>query len=222
MRLHDYLHQILPVLVALIATSIGFAAGLTDSLKSSDSASVKKPVIISNSKYWSTWFEDRQRSPITTIVLHASFDPKHPDDLTYRRLRKVWDRYHAAPHFAIEPNGRIIEVVPVTEAAKHAQHAKPNHNPFSIGIELIHVWNGEGSERIAYPEAQLKACGELVRWLRAQYSIVNVVSHRAISTNGKKDPNMTPDEWKIAADSTVFPDPWPRTETGWLPSPKDR
>ncbi|MDK9700924.1 MAG: N-acetylmuramoyl-L-alanine amidase [bacterium] len=183
---------------------------------------VVKPEIVSTSKNWSKFFEDRKGMPITTIVLHASFDPKHPEDLTYRRMKKIWDRYHASVHFVIEPSGRIIEMVPVTEAAIHATRAKPNHNPFSIGIELLHVWNGEGSERRAYSLKQLAACRQLIQWLKSEHSISKVISHRAIAKNGKKDPNMTPEEWKVASDEAPFPDPWPRSEKSWMPDPKDR
>ncbi len=209
------------VLLLVCATG-SFASGVPDSLTHSDSLIVTKPEIVSNSKNWSKYCDDRKGMPITTIVLHASFDPKHPEDLTYRRLHKIWDRYHASANFVIEPDGCIIEMVPVTEAARHALYSKPNHNPFSIGIELLHVWNGEGSERIPYSIRQLESCRTLVKWLRTQFAITTVTSHRAISTNGKKDPNMTPDEWKIAADNTTFPDPWPRTESSWEPDPKDR
>ena len=202
--------------VLLVSVASSFAAGVPDSL------AIAKPEIVSNSKNWSKFFDDRKGIPITTIVLHASFDPKHPEDLSYRRLHKIWDRYHASANYVIEPSGRIIEMVPVTEAARHALYSKPNHNPFSIGIELLHVWNGEGGERVAYPKKQLASCAVLVKWLRSQYAITTVISHRAISTNGKKDPNMTPDEWRTVTGDVPFPDPWPRDETSWQPDPKDR
>lgn len=185
--------------------------------------SIPKPPIVSNPKLWSKFFSDRLHTPITSIVLHSTFDPKHSHDLRYVRIKRIYDRYRVSAHFVIEPSGKIIELVPVTEAAKHATKCIPkDYNLFSIGIELLHIWNGEGSERKPYSKKQLEACGQLVRWLKSNYSIQTVTSHRAISTIGKKDPNMTPEEWSIASNGAPFPDPWPREEASWQPSPNDR
>ncbi|MCX7836093.1 MAG: N-acetylmuramoyl-L-alanine amidase [bacterium] len=210
------MHLIYPFVIFVFAL-------IQPSISQSQTDSVSKPPIVSNPKFWSKHFIDRQGYPITSIVLHSSFDPKHSYDLRYARIKKVFDRYRVSAHYIIEPNGKIIEMVPITEAAKHATKCKPrDYNLFSIGIELLHVWNGEGSERRAYSLKQLEACRALVRWLKSFLPIQTVVSHRSISNIGKKDPNMTPEEWAIAADGAPFPDPWPRNESSWQPSIQDR
>lgn len=89
-------------------------------------------------------------------------------------------------HFFIRRNGAIIQFVSTDARAWHAGvshfEGRERCNDFSIGIEM------EGSDFIAYTEAQYKTLQELVPALRHRHPLKAVRGHEHIAPGRKTDP----------------------------------
>jgi AmpD protein len=89
-------------------------------------------------------------------------------------------------HFVIDRTGHITQFVSCDARAWHAgvsQHAgREQCNDFSIGIEL------EGTDTLAYTEAQYNALAALTQCLRARYPLTAVRGHCDIAPGRKTDP----------------------------------
>jgi N-acetylmuramoyl-L-alanine amidase len=109
-----------------------------------------------------------------------------------------------AAHFVVGRDGTIVQAVPLDKIAHHAGFGDTSHgayygvtdesrddkkgttpigswasaygmNSYSIGIELVHVGDGDG-----YPEAQLKALDGLIAYIDAYYgSESTIIDHKA-------------------------------------------
>lgn len=89
-------------------------------------------------------------------------------------------------HFVIDRSGNITQFVACDKRAWHAgvsQHAgRKQCNDFSIGIEL------EGTDTLAYTDAQYDALAALTQCLRAHYPLTSVRGHCDIAPGRKTDP----------------------------------
>ncbi len=89
-------------------------------------------------------------------------------------------------HFVIDRMGHITQFVACDKRAWHAgvsQHAgRQQCNDFSIGIEL------EGTDTLAYTDAQYDALAALTQCLRAHYPLTAVRGHCDIAPGRKTDP----------------------------------
>lgn len=91
-------------------------------------------------------------------------------------------------HFLIRRDGELVQFVPCQLRAWHAGASQwRDHercNDFSIGIEL------EGSDDVAFEEAQYHTLGKLVDVLRNTYPIAECVGHHdiALPPGRKTDP----------------------------------
>lgn len=92
-------------------------------------------------------------------------------------------------HALIRRDGQIVQYVPFQARAWHAGESqydgRPACNDFSIGIEL------EGTDDLAYEDAQYESLGALVRALLAAYPSLaseRVVGHSDIAPGRKTDP----------------------------------
>jgi AmpD protein len=92
-------------------------------------------------------------------------------------------------HFLIDRNGQLVQFVDCSERAWHAGvsswQGRENCNDFSIGIEL------EGTDTLAYTEAQYSALVTLTRWLQGHYPKItddHIVGHCDIAPDRKTDP----------------------------------
>jgi len=92
-------------------------------------------------------------------------------------------------HALIRRDGQIVQYVPFQARAWHAGESqydgRPACNDFSIGIEL------EGTDDLAYEDAQYESLGTLVRALLAAYPSLaseRVVGHSDIAPGRKTDP----------------------------------
>ena len=107
-------------------------------------------------------------------------DPRaHPYFATIAGLR-------VSSHFLIRRDAALLQFVPCAERAWHAGESswrgRSHCNDFSIGIEL------EGTDELAYGDAQYAALARLVRALSRRYAIERVVGHSDISPGRKTDP----------------------------------
>lgn len=105
-------------------------------------------------------------------------------------------------HFVIGRSGHITQFVACDKRAWHAgvsQHAgRKQCNDFSIGIEL------EGTDTLAYTDAQYDALTALTRCLRAHYPLTSVRGHCDIAPGRKTDPGEAFD-WGHYAERAGWP-----------------
>jgi AmpD protein len=103
----------------------------------------------------------------------------HPYFATLRDLR-------VSAHFLIARDGRLTQFVGCAERAWHAGQSlfegRPRCNDFSLGIEL------EGTDTLAYTDAQYQMLQRLGRTLFAAYPLRAVRGHSDVSGPRKTDP----------------------------------
>ena len=100
-------------------------------------------------------------------------------------------------HFLIDRLGHITQFVSCDARAWHAgvsQHdGREQCNDFSVGIEL------EGTDTLAYTEAQYSALATLTQCLRSRYRLNAVRGHCDIAPGRKTDPGPVFDWARYAA-----------------------
>jgi AmpD protein len=92
-------------------------------------------------------------------------------------------------HLLIKRDGGCVQFVPFNQRAWHAGQScyqgRERCNDFSIGIEL------EGTESLAYTDAQYKQLSEIINTLLAAYpnlSLQKITGHSDIAPGRKTDP----------------------------------
>jgi len=91
-------------------------------------------------------------------------------------------------HYIVGRDGTVYQLVPDEERAWHAGESvwqgRPNCNDYSLGVAL----SNDGKE--PYPDAQVRAAGELVADLCRRWGIPweRIVSHALVSPGRKTDP----------------------------------
>jgi len=113
----------------------------------------------------------------------------HPYFATIRGLR-------VSAHFLIARDGRLTQFVACADRAWHAGESlfegRPRCNDFSIGIEL------EGTDTLAYTDAQYDVLGRLGGALFAAYPLRAVRGHNDVSAPRKTDPGAAFDWPRLA------------------------
>lgn len=89
-------------------------------------------------------------------------------------------------HFLIRRDGALLQFVPCAKRAWHAGQSqwcgRDRCNDFSVGIEL------EGTDDLAFSDAQYECLSMLARALYARYPIKASVGHSDIAPGRKTDP----------------------------------
>jgi len=136
---------------------------------------------------------------VTLVVIHAiSLPPREfggPGilDLFANRLDPAAHPYYrqleglrVSAHFLIRRDGELIQFVPCGRRAWHAGvsswQGRTACNDFSVGIEL------EGSDDVAFEDAQYERLRVLLGELRRRYPIEAVTGHSDIAPGRKTDP----------------------------------
>jgi AmpD protein len=92
-------------------------------------------------------------------------------------------------HFLIDRNGHITQFVSCDARAWHAGvssfNGREQCNDFSIGIEL------EGTDTVAYTDAQYASLQALTHTLTERYRLRSVRGHEHIAPNRKTDPGAS-------------------------------
>jgi AmpD protein len=113
----------------------------------------------------------------------------HPYFATLRALR-------VSAHFLIARDGTLTQFVGCAERAWHAGESvfegRPRCNDFSIGVEL------EGTDTLAYTDAQYDVLAPLARTLFAAYPLRAVRGHSDVSAPRKTDPGAAFDWPRLA------------------------
>ncbi len=145
---------------------------------------------------------------ISLIVIHnISLPPKHygggfVEDFFLNKLDynshsyfKNLKNLKLSSHIFISRGGTISQFVPFDKRAWHAGESNYNGihncNNFSIGIEL------EGSDDIKYENQQYQKLNYIIKQLKKNYPITNIVGHSDIAPNRKTDPGSAFDWVKI-------------------------
>jgi AmpD protein len=137
--------------------------------------------------------------PVSLLVIHnislppGEFGGPAVVDLFLNRLDHSTHPYYeglreleVSSHFLIRRDGDLIQFVPCERRAWHAGASRWNRrercNDFSIGIEL------EGSDDLAFTDAQYTGLAQLTREIQGRYPIEDIVGHSDIAPGRKTDP----------------------------------
>lgn len=151
---------------------------------------------------------DRPNGEISLLVIHnislppGEFDNDYIEQFFTNQLDfdahpyfKTIQDMEVSAHLLIKRDGSIIQFVPFDKRAWHAGESnfngRANCNDFSIGIEL------EGTDDIAYTDAQYEHLNAVIKTLKSHYPINNIVGHNDIAPGRKTDPGVSFDWSKI-------------------------
>jgi len=124
---------------------------------------------------------------IDTIIIHSSYDALGSDPYSIEGLLKEYRVYGVAPHYLIDRDGKVYQLVADQDVAYHAgvsriSDGRENVNNFSLGIELMNKEDGK------YTGKQYVGLKKLVDNLKKKYPIKYVLGHNQISSGRKTDP----------------------------------
>ena len=136
---------------------------------------------------------------VDVIVIHnislppGEFGGPHIEELFQNRLHPGAHPYFAgiaalkvSAHFLIRRDGQVIQFVDTDKRAWHAGvsnwNGRERVNDFSIGIEM------EGTDDVAFEDAQYQALNALLAELRGKYGPVPLTGHSQIAPGRKTDP----------------------------------
>ncbi len=135
---------------------------------------------------WGFSFPKKTRE-IDTIIIHSSYDALHDDPYGLEGLIAEYKLYGVAPHFLIDREGKIYQLVENKNIAYHAGESKVSDgrtgvNNFSIGIEIMNTKTDE------YTEEQYENLKDLLEYLKNKYEIKYILGHDEIAPERKSDP----------------------------------
>ena len=144
--------------------------------------------------------DDRpEGTKVSLVVIHNislppdEFGGPWIDDLFMGRLDASEHPYfesiasvRVSSHYLIRRDGSVVQYVPCEKRAWHAGASswkgRERCNDFSIGIEL------EGSDNLAFMDAQYESLNELLRSLAFRYGKLDIAGHSDIAPGRKTDP----------------------------------
>ena len=135
-------------------------------------------------------FQTRHPSKVWALVLHQMACCSRVRDPLTRFLKM-------APHFAILPDGRILQLHPILSLTG----ASNGFNPGSVAVEFAgnfpdtrgNWWHGDENGRNQVTPAQIEAGRYLVRYLMRTMGLKEILAHR--QSSGTRDNDPGPDIW---------------------------
>jgi N-acetyl-anhydromuramoyl-L-alanine amidase len=119
-------------------------------------------------------------------------------DASFADLRGL----RVSAHFLVRRDGRALQFVSCNARAWHAGAScfagRDQCNDFSVGIEM------EGSDHVAFTEAQYATLAALTLALRTRYGVAMVAGHEHIAPGRKTDPGPFFD-WDKYRDALCLP-----------------
>ncbi len=124
---------------------------------------------------------------IDTIIIHSSYNALGGDPYSVDKLINEYREYGVSPHYLIDREGNVYQLVNNENIAYHAGESKmpdgrTNVNNFSLGIEII---NNEDSKPT---EKQYQSLNELISFIKNNHQIKNILGHNQIAPGRKTDP----------------------------------
>lgn len=128
----------------------------------------------------------RTPGEITLVVIHCTELPDLAMAREYGERALYENGTGNSGHFYIDRDGHVAQYVALDRVAHHVR----GQNAHSVGIELVNRgryphWLDSRHQAMDedYPEAQLRALEDLLRWLRAEVpSITEIAGHEALDT----------------------------------------
>jgi len=124
---------------------------------------------------------------IDTIILHSSYNALGGDKYNLAKLIEEYKEYGVSPHYLIDREGGIYQLVNDKNIAYHAGVSKvpdgrTGVNDFSIGVEVINTKSESPNN------GQYSALKDLTDYLKNKYKIKYIFGHSDIASGRKDDP----------------------------------
>jgi len=135
-----------------------------------------------------SWGYSSSRSrTVDAIIIHSSYNALGGDKYNLNKLMSEYKEYGVSPHYLIDREGKIYQLVKDDNIAYHAGESKTpdgriNVNNFSIGIELMNT------ESDKYTDNQYDSLNYLISYIKKDYKIKYVLGHNQIASVRKTDP----------------------------------
>ena len=152
----------------------------------------KKEVKIDNSfeiiqKSVSWGFLASNKRKIDTVIIHSSYNALGGDFYDLNKLILEYQEYQVAPHYLIDREGKIYQLVKDSNIAYHAGESKmpdgrTNVNNFSLGIELMNTKDSN------FTKNQYASLNKLISFIKKNYKITSILGHNEIAPGRKTDP----------------------------------
>jgi len=124
---------------------------------------------------------------IDTIIIHSSYDAAGSNPYGVTGLIAEYKSYGVSPHYLIDRQGNIYQLVEDKNIAYQAGVGKTpdgrnNVNAFSLGIEIMNTKTDK------FTDAQYAALNNLLSVLKSRYKIKYILGHDQIAPGRKDDP----------------------------------
>jgi hypothetical protein len=141
--------------------------------------------IVQNLVSWG--FAKSSGRTIKAIIIHTSYNNLGGDVFDFDKVIQEWKDAGVAPHYAIDRDGTINQLVADQNIAWHAGVSKlpdgtTDVNGASIGIEIIN------SKDAKFTDDQYSALNSLIATLKKKYEIKYIFGHDEIAPGRKTDP----------------------------------
>jgi hypothetical protein len=151
-------------------------------VKNSDASSGK---IVQKLVSWG--FAKSSSRTIKAVIVHTSYNNLGGNVFDFDKVIQEWKDAGVSPHYAIDRDGTIYQLVNDGNVAWHAGVSKlpdgtTDVNGASIGVEVIN------SQSAKFSDAQYAALNSLVANLKKKYPIKYVLGHDEIAAGRKTDP----------------------------------
>jgi len=135
-----------------------------------------------------SWGHSSDRSAeVDTIIVHSVYNKTGGDQYSLRKILDIFKDYNVSPHYIIEREGDVHQLVKEASTAWHAgvsemPDGRENANNFSIGIEIVNAENDEPKS------AQYKSLDDLIEQIKGRHKIKYILGHSDIAQGRKTDP----------------------------------
>ncbi len=124
---------------------------------------------------------------IDTIILHSSYNALGGDKYNLAKLIEEYKEYGVSPHYLIDREGDIYQLVNDKNIAYHAGESKmpdgrTNVNNFSLGIEIMNTESSNPTEK------QYQSLNKLISHIKNNHKIKSILGHNQIAPGRKTDP----------------------------------
>jgi N-acetyl-anhydromuramyl-L-alanine amidase AmpD len=153
----------------------------TENKNSSDSLK-----IVSKLVSWG-YSKPQNSRTIDTIILHSSYNALDGDKYNLAKLIEEYKEYGVSPHYLIDREGSVYQLVNDKNIAYHAGESKmpdgrTNVNNFSLGIEIMNTESSNPTEK------QYQSLTKLISHIKNNHKIKSILGHNQIAPGRKTDP----------------------------------